>query len=116
MSLEPALESLRGLAGLAAGLVLTHDGLVVEQVGDGFAADVLAAELAGIGSRARQGMSNLALGSVKQLWITVQAYEVAIIMLPGYWLALVFDGHSMLSPLPALERVLQPLQAALGGR
>lgn len=113
MNLAAALESVRGLAGLAAALVLTHDGLVVEQVGDGFAADVLAAELAGIGSRARQGMSNLALGSVEQLWITVQGFEVAVIMLPGYWLALVFHGNKMQSPLLALERVLQPLHAAL---
>ena len=62
-----------------------------------------------------QGMSNLALGEVKQLWITVRAFEVAIIMLPGFYLALVFDGHNMVSPLPSMERVLQPLEAALGG-
>lgn len=115
MSLGRALESLQGLTGLLAALLMTYDGLLVEQVGDGFAAELLAAELAGIGGTARQGMSNLALGEVKQLWITVRAFEVAIIMLPGFYLALVFDGHNMVSPLPSMERVLQPLEAALGG-
>jgi predicted regulator of Ras-like GTPase activity (Roadblock/LC7/MglB family) len=115
VSLGRALESVQGLSGLVAAVVLTLDGLPIEQVGDGFATELLAAELAGIGEKARQGMSNLALGDVSQLWLTVQAFQVALIVLPDCYLALVFDAGKMISPFPSMERVLQPLRAALGG-
>lgn len=116
MSIRLALEALQELPGLQDALVFTQDGLTVERLGSNDMADLLAAELATIGEKVRQGLHNVALGELQRLWLTLEDSEVALIRLPGYWLALVFDGSSVFTSVPSLERAVQPLRLALGGR
>lgn len=117
MNLSGALEPVEALPGLVAALVFTHDGLVVDQVGSRFAADQLAAELAGLTETARECFANLNLGETRQFSAELTAHDVTVLLLPGHYLALVFERGSGSGGLPAdAEAALQSLRAALGGR
>ena len=116
MNLRGALEPLQSLAGLVAGLVFTQDGLLVDQVGSRFSADLLAAELTGLAEAARGCFASLSLGEVRHFSTSLTAHDVIVLQLPGHFLGLVFERGSG-SQLPAgLDEALQPLRAALGGR
>ncbi len=117
MNLAGALEPLTQLSGFVAGVVFTQDGLPVEQVGSRFAAEELAAELAGMAEASRQTFGSLTLGDVRQFSVSLTAHDVTVLMLPGYLLGLVFErGSGSFILAPSLERAIQPLRGALGGR
>lgn len=117
MNLTGALAPVETLPGLVAALVFTQDGLVVDQVGSRFAADQLAAELAGLAESARLCFHNLSLGEVRQFSAGLTAHDVTLLLLPGHFLALVFERGRGMVGLPAqVESALQPLRTVLGGR
>ena len=117
MNLTGALAPVESLPGLVAALVFTYDGLVVDQVGSRFAADQLAAELAGLAEAARTCFLNLSLGEVRQLSVGLTSHDVTLLLMPGHFLALVFERGRGIVGLPAnVESALQPLRNVLGGR
>lgn len=117
MNLAGALNQLTQLEGLVAAVLMTHDGLPVEQVGSRFAAESIAAELSGLAEAARDCFASLSLGDVRNLSVSLTAHEVTLMVVPGHLLALVFErGSGSILLAPAIERALQPLRTALGGR
>lgn len=117
MNLSGALGPVEALPGLVAALVFTHDGLVVDQVGSRFAADQLAAELAGLTESARLCFQNLTLGEVRMFSVGLTSHDVTLLLLPGHFLGLVFERGKGMVGLPAdVDGALQPLRNALGGR
>ncbi len=117
MNLSGTLEPVVRLPGAVAALVFTQDGLVVDQAGSRFAADQLAAELAGVTEAAKYCFANLNLGEVRQFSAGLTSHDVTVLLLPGHLLALVFErGSGNVGLPPGVESVLQPLRAALGGR
>lgn len=117
MNLSGALAPVAALPGLVAGLVFTYDGLVVDQAGSRFAADQLAAELASLADSARSCFLNLSLGEVRQFSVSLTSHDVTLLLLPGHFLALVFERGRSIGRLPDdVERALKPLRAVLGGR
>lgn len=117
MNLDGALTSVSQLDGFVAAVLMTYDGLLVEQAGSRYAADAMAAELAGLAEAARQCFSNLSLGDVRQLSVGLTAHDVTLVSMPGHFLAVVFErGSGSVFLAPSLEYALQPVKGALGGR
>lgn len=116
MNLRGALEPVSRLPGLVAALVFTQDGLLVDQVGSPFAADLLAAELAGLADVARSCFASISLGEVRHVSAGLTSHDVTVLLLPGHYLGLVYERGSG-GKLPAdLDEALQPLRSVLGGR
>ena len=117
MNLTGALQPISELPGLVAALVFTHDGLVVDHAGSRFAADQLAAELAGLADAARSCFATLSLGEMRHLSVALTTHDVTVLLMPGHFLSLVFERGRGAAGLTAdIEGALQPLRVALGGR
>lgn len=116
MNLRGALSPIEQLPGLVAAIVFTQDGLVVDLVGSRFAADMLAAELAGLADAARSCYASLDLGEVRHFSTSLTAHDVTVLLLPGHYLGLVYERGSGARLPHHLEDALQPLKAAFGGR
>lgn len=117
MNLRGALSPVSELPGMVVALVFTYDGLLVDLTGSRFAADQLAAELAGLADAARSCFATLSLGDVRHIAVSLSTHDVTVVLMPGHYLALVFERGRGGAGLPSeIESALQPLRAALGGR
>ena len=90
MSLTKVLRPLLTFDGLIAVMVITRDGLPVEAIGHNLEGNRLAAEIATIAEAGRNCFTNLQMGQVKYLRISLEQHEVSIFSFELHYLVVIY--------------------------
>ncbi len=90
MSLAKILRPLLTFDGLTAVMIMTRDGLPVETIGHNFEGNELAAEMTTIAEASRNCFTNLHMGSVKHVRISLEQYEISIFSLDIHYLVVIY--------------------------
>ncbi len=90
MSLTKILRPLLTFDGLIAVMVMTRDGLPVEAIGHNFEGNELAAEVVTIAEASRNCFTNLRMGQIQHVRVSLEQYEIGIFSLDLHYLVVIY--------------------------